>query len=229
MLSFKLDQLCWQIFTFEFNVYNVCLQNAVDAARQQYKPTWGESFFSFTKALIIRALIIYFVSSFFRKPQTDPNVQSATAGVPKVQYPNLYENGTFFDMYVYISESDAFKSFDDPNALVWHEQDLVYGDWYGGPNSDGTRQIEYSFTPSEKLKNNGSIYLHVYTVKNGMPLVPKNSKNGYEGNYVSYARKMLNIFKVVRYKKTHNLLTGTTSASEIEIQASYYFWKFFVL
>ena len=40
-------------------------------------------------------------------------------------------------MYVYISESEDFKQFDDPKALYWSIKDIEYGNWYIGENKDG--------------------------------------------------------------------------------------------
>jgi len=94
---------------------------------------------------------------------------------------------------------------------------LVYGDWYSGPNQDGSKVLEYSFVPSERLKQNGSIYLHVYITKNKKSPNPKAGKGIYDGDYVSYSRKMLNKFKKIRYHKKHNLLTGESTASKEEI------------
>ena len=36
------------------------------------------------------------------------------------------------DLYVYLSETEDFHGFDDPSALVWTKQGLIYGDWYSG-------------------------------------------------------------------------------------------------
>ena len=41
-------------------------------------------------------------------------------------------------MYVYLSEKEVFDDFDNPKALFWMEEELVYGDWTSGVNSDGT-------------------------------------------------------------------------------------------
>lgn len=182
-----------------------------------------ESFFAITKSLIIRSLIIYFISYVFRRVQTDNNSQPLNLINPaRSQAINIFENGTIFDLHVYLSESENFKDFDSPEPLVWLEQGLIYGDWYSGPNKDGSKLINYKFTPSNRLKNNGSIYLHVYVTKNGKSPNPKAGKN-YAGEYISYSRKMLNKFKKIRYQKRHNLLTGETTASKEEIQVYIYY------
>ncbi|XP_034949729.1 cleft lip and palate transmembrane protein 1 homolog [Chelonus insularis] len=190
----------------------------VDAQRQKYQPTKWESFFAILKSLIIRSLIIYFITSFFRKPQTDPATVggSGETGVSKLPAFNIFGNGTVFDLYVFLSEAERFNHFDDPKALIWQENGLIYGDWITGPNNDGTRYFAHKFEPSNQLKNNGSIYLHIYVTKNGKSINPKDKD--YSSDYVSYASKMLNKFKKVRYEKRVNLLTGETTASEEEIK-----------
>ncbi|XP_003699489.2 putative lipid scramblase CLPTM1 [Megachile rotundata] len=191
----------------------------VNEQRKKYQPTHLESFFAITKSLIIRALIIYFVSYLFKRSQTDNNSQSPNIVNPaRSQAVNIFENGTLFDMHIYLSESENFKDFNDPQSLVWIEQGLIYGDWYSGPDKDGSRVREHKFVPSDKLKNNGSIYLHVYVTKSGKSPNPKAGKNVYAGDYMSYSRKMLNKFKKIRYQKKHNLLTGETTASKEEIK-----------
>ncbi|OON18265.1 hypothetical protein X801_05885 [Opisthorchis viverrini] len=41
-------------------------------------------------------------------------------------------------MYVFMNEHPTFTAFNDSQALFWHKQDLVYGDWTGGPHGDGS-------------------------------------------------------------------------------------------
>lgn len=41
-------------------------------------------------------------------------------------------------MYIYLSESETFTEFDNPSALFWLEEDLIYGDWTSGENGDGS-------------------------------------------------------------------------------------------
>lgn len=175
----------------------------------------------------MRALIIYFISSFFRRPAADPATTAPGAAggtgvsVAKVPAVNIFENGTLFDLYVYLSEAENFKDFKDPNALIWSEPGLIYGDWYGGPNQDGTRVLHHKFSPSDQLKLNGSIYLHIYVTPNGKSPDPTAGKGVFAGQYVSYTKKMVNKFKKIKYQKTHNLLTGETTATEEEIKVIY--------
>ncbi|XP_043263758.1 cleft lip and palate transmembrane protein 1 homolog isoform X1 [Colletes gigas] len=191
----------------------------IEERRKKYQPSRLESFFAITKSLIIRAIIIYFVIYLFRRPQTNINVQSSGAvNSPDSLSINIFQNGTLFDLHVYLSESETFKQFNDTEKLIWLEQGLIYGDWYSGPDKDGSKTIKYKFNPSDQLKNNGSIYLHVYVTKSGKSPNPKASKNVYAGDYMSYSRIMLNKFKKIKYQKKHNLLTGETTATKEEIE-----------
>ncbi|XP_049789358.1 cleft lip and palate transmembrane protein 1 homolog [Schistocerca nitens] len=188
----------------------------VNQERERYQPTRWESFFAIIKSLIIRALIIYFITSFFRAPAQTPD-PNAPAGVSSSRRPavNLFENGTIMDLYVYVSEQETFKEFDEPDALIWKKEGLVYGDWYSGPNGDGTYVHNTELIASENVRNNGSLYLHVFLTRHGKPPNPDSNKARAQ---VAYNRKMLNKFKKLRYTKTHNLLTGETAATPEEVK-----------
>ena len=41
-------------------------------------------------------------------------------------------------MYVYICEDEFEPDFRDSKQLVWLQKELIYGDWYSGPDGDGT-------------------------------------------------------------------------------------------
>lgn len=91
------------------------------------QPTQLESFFAVTKSLIIRALVIYFISSFFRRPATTPvpNAKDGAIGAdPRVPAWNFFDNGTIFDLYVYISDDFDVVNFDDPQSLCWFQEHL---------------------------------------------------------------------------------------------------------
>lgn len=68
---------------------------------------------------------------------------------------------------------DRFNAFNDEAALFWKETDLVYGDWTSGPNGDGSRLKSSTFPVPQVLLNNGSLYLHVFVVKEGQSPNPK--------------------------------------------------------
>lgn len=120
------------------------------------QPTKLESFFAITKSLIIRALIIYFVSSFLRRPSSTTEVSSnesaGTQTATRVVANNFFQNGTSFDLHVYISEDQFEVNFSDSKSLVWFQKDLVYGDWHGGHNGDGSITYHTNIRASGKLQ-----------------------------------------------------------------------------
>lgn len=194
------------------------------------QPTQLESFFAVTKSLIIRALIIYFITSFFRRPATTPTTIDGvgapddgirTAGLNEARSPswNFFDNGTIFDLHCYISDDFDYVNFADKKNLIWYKQGLVYGDWNSGENGDGTYSHTITIVPTEKLKNNGTLYLHVYATKWGMSPDPMAGPS-YAGKDLGYVRRLLNKFKKIRFTKTHNLLTGETAKSEEEVRKS---------
>lgn len=197
-------------------------QNEVTTEVQQTpppnQPTKLESFLAFAKSLIIRGLVMYFIMSFFRRPSTTPETTAVNSNPNRIEAINVFENGTLMDLYVYVSEDDVFKDFNNPEYLVWTHKNLVYGDWMAGPEADGTYTHSTTIKASEALQNNGSIFLHVYVTKRGKSPDPNSGKARYSPKFVSYSRKMLNKFKRQRYTKTHNLLTGETAASEEEVK-----------
>lgn len=180
-----------------------------------------ESFLAVTKSLIVRALIVYFVTSFFRRPQTNTPAadvapgSSAPANVgPKITAWNYFENGIRFDMYVYGSDDFHFKDFHRSDALIWRRDGFVYNDWTSGPTRDGIYSHSVRIKPTQALLNNGSYYIHTYVVKSGQSPDP-NSGDEFAGKNMGYARRLLNKFKRVKRTKTHNLLTGEKADKDI--------------
>lgn len=199
-------------------------QNVTEGTAQEaenpHQPTKLESFFAITKSLIIRALIIYFITSFFRRPAATPQTTDPATGTNVARSPawNIFSNGTVLDMYVYVSEDEEFASFDDPDNILWIQKNLIYGDWMGGPNGDGSLNRKKTIQISEGVRNNGSIYLHAYIVKSGKTPNPKDGKDVYGGKNVCYLRRMLNKYKKKKFLKTKNLLTGETEQSPEDVE-----------
>lgn len=99
------------------------------------------------------------MSSFLRKPaatppEVAPNSSAGGAGVAPTRIPalNLFQNGTLFDLHVYISEDQTAVNFSDANSLIWFQEGLTYGDWYGGRSGDGTVTHHTQIQASEQLQ-----------------------------------------------------------------------------
>ncbi|XP_049403494.1 uncharacterized protein LOC125867112 isoform X1 [Solanum stenotomum] len=104
------------------------------------------------------AVFWYFASKFFspKKPMSDPSV-------PNLQISNLFNKGEPLDMWFYLSEQQNFSDFGNEGALIWHETNIPYAVW--GPES--TRSLSLKYHLSEAVKNNGSLYAHVFFARSG--------------------------------------------------------------
>ena len=148
--------------------FQVILENQIAAEREKYQPSAAEKIFAIVKSMLLRGLVIYFFMTMFRRPATNPTEDPAgTPNLPKGAAVNLFNNGTIFDLYVFLSEDSEFVNFNDSSALIWKKEGLIYGDWESGPNGDGTYSFSTTLETSAALQNNGSIYLHSFVVKGG--------------------------------------------------------------
>ncbi|KAF8763637.1 Cleft lip and palate transmembrane protein 1 like protein [Argiope bruennichi] len=180
----------------------------------QNPPAAQHSFWSILKGIILRAVIIYFITSFFRRPQTaTPNTQSGA--MPTKTSQNLFQNGTIMDLYVYLSEEQK-PSFKE-DSLIWFQPNIIYGDWYGGPNGDGTYTLETKIDTTENMQRNSSIWLHTCVVRHGKSPASRIKKRLAWHDGICKSKRM-NKYKKLRYQRTHNLLTGETAASAEDIK-----------
>lgn len=171
------------------------------------------SYWDITRSFLTRALFMYFIASFFRRPATtDPGTNST---VPRAAALNYFENSSVFDLLVFLSENDSFHDPGTKKTLLWQQKGLVYGDWSSGPNGDGTYTFETTIDASESVRNNNSLYLHTFMIKRDPT---KKGTNKFTGMNVAYGRKDLVKFKKLRFTKTQNLLTGETEMTEEEIE-----------
>ncbi|CAL8072727.1 unnamed protein product [Calicophoron daubneyi] len=176
----------------------------------QAAPRWN--FWGMMKAFAFRLLITYFIFNLFRRPPATN--QPGGAGPKPVPSTNMYAKGAPMEMYVYFSEQAKFDAFNDSNSLFWHKPDLIYGDWSGGPNRDGSYTkdgvIECSKFPS--LMHNGSLYIHVYIVQRGRVPDPLGA-DLHSKRYTVYKSKMFTRYKRRKLSRTVNLLTGRTDSN----------------
>lgn len=179
------------------------------STQPQQQQQQGISYWSLIKGIVLRALIVYFVTSFFRRPQTNQGQVPETA---RQGSSNLFPNGTLMDLYLYISEREDFNEFNNTELLKWYQPDLIYGDWYGGPEGNGIYSVDVDILATEKIKKNGSLWMHLFITKSGKSPNPID-KGKFSRKYTIYKKKRLNKFKKLRYHRTQNLLTGETSAS----------------
>ncbi|XP_074575026.1 uncharacterized protein LOC141831544 [Curcuma longa] len=133
---------------------------AGEATRQGRPGQQQQQGFGQTVAGIVRmAVFWYFAMKFFgpKKPAEPSQLMS-----------NMFTRGEPLDMWVYLSENEKFKDFGKEDALVWHETNIPYAVW--GPSS--FRSLSLKYYPSEVVKNNGSLYAHVFFARSGYPPDP---------------------------------------------------------
>jgi hypothetical protein len=192
----------------------------VAAEREQYQPTPMEKFMAMAKSLLMRGMVIYFIMSMFRRPAaTPPATTTGADGVTvtaKGAATNLFLNGTVMDLYIFVSEQQEFGDFNNSDALVWTKKGLEYGDWYSGPTGDAIYTHSVTFPAPEGVQRNGTIYMHAFVVKAGKSPDPSTGKGSFSKKWTLYKQFQLNKFKKKSYKKTTNLLTGETDATEEE-------------
>lgn len=122
---------------------------------------------------------------------------------------NMFSNGTDISLHIYLSEFEDRVNY-TPDNLFWFKENLVYGDWYSGMNGDGSYTVKKDLEITEKMRNNGSLYLHAYITRLGES--PDPSSKVYGKSFVTYAKKSLNRYKyVVEILKFFGLYTYACS------------------
>ncbi|XP_074321008.1 uncharacterized protein LOC141657620 [Silene latifolia] len=118
---------------------------------QQQRAGFGQSIGG-----VVRMMVFwYFASKFFFSPKKSTD--------PAILMSNLFQKSEPLDMWVYLSEHDKFSDFGNEKALVWQETNIPYAVW----KPESTRTLSLMYQPSEALKNNGSLYAHVYFARSG--------------------------------------------------------------
>lgn len=103
-----------------------------------------------------------------------------------------------------------------PESLVWKQEGLKFGDWTAGPNSDSVFEFSTQLEASDRVQNNGSLYLHYFLVREGKSPDPSTGKGMFSKKWTAYKKQRLNKFMKRKYKKTANLITGATEQTEEE-------------
>ncbi|KAI4378845.1 hypothetical protein MLD38_016271 [Melastoma candidum] len=151
---------------------------------------------------IIRiAVFWYFASKFFSPPKKPAD--------PSILMSNHFHKGESVDMWLYLSEKERFSDFGNEGALVWHEASIPYAVW--GPKS--TRTLSFNYTPSEALKNNGSLYAHAFFARSGFP--PDPSDPEYQRlNAFGWSHPIVAYFPKSKADKKRRLL-GSSEEAEV--------------
>lgn len=93
-------------------------------------------------------------------------------------------------------------------ALIWKKEGLKFGDWTQGPNADSIFELSTQIPVSDRVQNNGSLYLHSFVVREGKSPDPSTGKGMFSKKWTAYKKQQLNKFMKRKYRKTANLITG---------------------
>ncbi|PRD25552.1 UNVERIFIED_CONTAM: hypothetical protein NCL1_40595 [Trichonephila clavipes] len=63
------------------------------------------------------------------------------------------------DLFVYLSEEEKLSFKKD--SLIWYQPNIIYGDWYGGPNGDGTYTLETQIDTTEVCFHEYSLLFYI--------------------------------------------------------------------
>ncbi|CAF0977717.1 unnamed protein product [Adineta steineri] len=163
------------------------------------------------KSMAFRMLMFYFVTQFFRRSPASNTAGNSTLSTNLnngFTPGNLYANGDLLDIYMFINENEVY-TYDALRKPHWEIDGFKYGDW--SAQSTYTKFIEFPI--SKNVQNNGSLYLHAVVTKHGLSIDP-DEREEHSPQYIFYKTKRLNKYKKKIYKKTKNLLTGSTEHDE---------------
>jgi hypothetical protein len=149
-------------------------------------------------------VVFYFIMNFFRgrqqqAPPVSPEGHHPSAGT------NLFPAGQQMGLFVYLTEWEEFNVSRDHASLVWNG-DLVYGDWNGGPNADGSFVSSMNISVPESVQQNGTWYLHVLLVKSGYPVDTEDED--YSPRAIAHTSGLFNKYRKRHIHNTVNLITG---------------------
>ncbi|KAL5714677.1 hypothetical protein ACHQM5_016606 [Ranunculus cassubicifolius] len=173
----------------------------------QPRPPHGGFFNNLTGS--IRIAVFMYLASRWILPNKKP--LSSTPAQLNVQISNLFHKAETLDMWLYVSEHQKFTDFANEEALIWHETNIPYADY--GPGS--TRSLSIDYHLSEALKNNGSLYAHVYFARSGFTPDPTDPEYqpiatfGSTTPIVTYLPKM-------KLDKRKSLLGGSKDSNVVE-------------
>ena len=169
------------------------------------EPIWKTMLYRLLTFWVITQVIKSFTGK--KAPPADPNNPDQVVVNPMTSF-NLFKTGDNLDLYLYYSESEYFDKYHNKSNLLWHESNIVFGNWYDGEFSDGSRKVSGYIDASYSVQNNGSVYFHVFFVKSGFSHDP--SSAFYSPEAIAKQTKLMVLFKRVRVHKTKNLLSGET-------------------
>lgn len=123
-------------------------------------------------------------------------------------YVPAWRSGLKLDLYVYLSEEEDFNAFSDQSSLIWYQQNILYG------NTSEYRRLDTTYTPSDKVKNNGSLYAHLYMTLHGVS--PDPAAKRYDPDYTLEHHQLVSRYKKQKKEVKKKKLVSKSSLDELE-------------
>ncbi|TPX32479.1 hypothetical protein SeMB42_g07611 [Synchytrium endobioticum] len=171
------------------------------------------SFQGISRMLVMYMLVNALTSYFGPKPPPTQNikVQNPYTGEevirPKVNaYVPAWGHGVALDLYVYLSEQEDFTAFSNDSSLIWFQQNVLYG------NTSEYRRHDTTYTPSENVKNNGSLYAHLYLAPHGTS--PNPAAKNYNPEKTLEHHQLVTRFKKLKKEVAKKKLIGKSQTDE---------------
>ena len=180
-------------------------QQVNDEEQPQQQPPQRGGAFSW-KSILWNIIIIYFISSYFRKsPTTTTDPKTGASNIQSIAGTNLFADGEIFDTYIYLSNSDNW-TMDTNRNLIWSEIGILY-------KNDGIpleKEIDLDFENDySHLYSNGTLFIHTFLLRNSyINEDPIGIDAEVKSTHFVYKMKEVTKYKKLTVNKKINLITG---------------------
>jgi len=178
----------------------VAAEGAAEGEQPAPQNTWKSMIWRFISMYIMISVI----PSFFKGKSTP--VVTPDGKAPPGQASNMWQTGTPFELYLYMSTEETFSLLN--SSLLCHFEGLKMGEWYDGEEKNGQRNFLANIPTTVDLQNNGTMYLHIISARNDAQINPLHPE--YKKRDVVIVSRIWTRFKKLKIESTTNLLTGET-------------------
>ncbi|KAG2454215.1 hypothetical protein HYH02_001249 [Chlamydomonas schloesseri] len=141
--------------------------------------------------MVVRMGVMWYFMNMMKGNKTPPppggpgSPAAAGAGDLSAYLYPVFPKGQLVDMYMFLSEQRSIPSHQYAmEDLIWSETGVELG------SAAESRKLTYTYEPSEAVKNNGSVWLHMVLTRAGDPVAPDDP--AYDPSAVAYYTYQLN-------------------------------------
>lgn len=187
-----------------FFVQKMTTQQQPHEEEQQETSFVGQMLNSLPRFMLMYFAITFVSQTFFKGPQQEhrndafPSSDQERAAKPVTTLYSSWKVGDKVELSVFTDQSPDWSPI--TSHLVWNEKDIKFADF-----SD-ERKAHLTVSCTEAMKNNGSLYAHIFLTKEGLRPQDWQKMNGMEqGDKISYRKKLLTRYqpkkRVIKKKK----------------------------